>query len=127
MPTDHRSNISNFLVINTMNNHNQEAADNNMRIASLNASLVKNRDHIIVQQLHETDIAVITETWLKNTDIDEAWLNQSELRQSNYDILLQNRPGPKKGGGIALMYKFQYRNNTTLLEKATTLTVDYLI
>ena len=39
---------------------------------------------------------MITETWLKDMDIDEAWLNQLELRQSNYDILLQNRPGAKK-------------------------------
>ena len=100
-----------------------------MRIATLNAMSVKNKDHLIVQQLHETDvnIAVITETWLKDTDIDEAWLNQSELRQSNYNILMQNRPGQKKGGGIPLMYKHQYRNNITLLEKTTTSTMEYLM
>ena len=57
-----------------------------MRIATLNAQSVKNKDHLIVQQLLETDIdiAVITETWLKVTDIEKALLNQSELRQSNY-------------------------------------------
>ena len=69
-----------------------------MRTTTLNARSVKNKDHFIAQQLHETDvdIALITKTWLKDTDTDKAWLNQSELRQSNYDILLQNRPGPKK-------------------------------
>ena len=72
------------------NNHNQEAATNNMMIATLNAWSVKNKDHRIVQQLlkTDTDIAVITETWLKDTDTDDAWLNQSKLKQSNYDILL---------------------------------------
>ena len=79
-------------------NHNQEAASNNMMTATLNARSVKNKDHLIVQQLFETDadIAVLIDTWLKDIDVDEAWLNQLELRQSNYDILLQNRPGPKK-------------------------------
>ena len=44
-------------------NHNQEVASNNMRIATLNAWSVKNKDYPIVQQLLETDadIAVITE------------------------------------------------------------------
>ena len=100
-----------------------------MRIATLNVMSVKKKDHLIVQQLHETDVdlAVITETWLKDTDTDKAWLNQSELRHSNYNILLQNRPGPKKGGGIALMYKCQYRNDITLLENTTTFTMEYLV
>ena len=84
---------------------------------------------LIVQQLHETDVdlAVITETWLKDTYTDKARLNQSELRQSNYGILLQNRPGPKKGGGIALMYKHQYSNDIALLEKTTTSMMEYLV
>ena len=64
----------------------------------------------------DVDLPVLTETLLKDTDTDKAWLNQLELRQSNYDILLKNRPGPKKGGGIALMYKCQYSNDITLLE-----------
>ena len=129
IPINCRSSISsNLLFVNMTDIHNQEAA-NNMRIATLNTWSVKNRDHLIVQQLLETDadIAVITETCLKDTDIDKAWLNQSELRQSNYDILLQKRPGPKKGGGIALMCKHQYRNDITLLEKTTTSTMEYLI
>ena len=68
------------------------------------AGQLRTRTTLLYNKLHETDmdIAVITETWLKDTDIDEVWLNQLELRQSNYDILLQNRPGPKKGDSIAL-------------------------
>ena len=52
---------------------------------------------------------------------------QSDLKQSNYNILLQNRTGPKKGGSSAPMYKYQYRNNITLLEKTTTSTMEYLV
>ena len=74
IPINCESNISNLLFVNMTDNHNQEAASNNMRIATLNARSVKNKDHLIVQQLLETDadVAVITETWLKDTDIDEA-------------------------------------------------------
>ena len=45
-----------------------------MRIAKPNASSVKNKDHLIVKQLHETDVdlAEITETWLKDTDTEKA-------------------------------------------------------
>ena len=84
IPINHGPNISNLLFVNMTDNHNQAAASNNMRIATITARLVKNKDHLIVQQLLETDtdIAVITETWLKDTDVDEALLNQSECRKS---------------------------------------------
>ena len=128
MPTDSMSNMSNLQYGQTINNLTQEVGDN-MRIATLNTRSVKNKDHLIVHQLHGTDVhlAVIKETWLEDTDTDKAWLNQSELRQSNYDILLQNRPGQKKGGAIALMYKCQHSNDITLLEITRTSTIEYLV
>ena len=122
------SNMSNLQYVKTTDNHNK-GGGNNMRIETLNARSVKIKGHIIAQQLHETDVdlAVITDTWFKDTDTDRSWLNQSELRQLNYDILLQNRPGPMKGGGIVLMYKHQYSKDITLLEKTTTSTMEYLV
>ena len=67
MLTDCMSNVSNPQYVKTTDNHNQEVC-NNMRIITLNARSIKNKDHLIVQQLHETDVdlAVITETWLKD-------------------------------------------------------------
>ena len=71
---------------------------------------VKNKDLIISQELndHKIDIAVITETWLKATSEDEMWTNQMELIQGNYKVKVHNRLGPKKEGGIALIYKSHY-------------------
>ena len=71
------SNVSNPQYVKTTDNHNQEVC-NNMRIITLNVRSIKNKDHLIVQQLHETDVdlAVITETWLKDTDTDKSWLSQ---------------------------------------------------
>ena len=41
--------------------------------------------------------------------------------------MMQNRPGSKKGGGIALIYKHEYNNNIKLLEKNTTITMEYIV
>ena len=38
---------------------------------------------------------------------------------------MQNRPGPKKEGGIALIYKHKY-NNIKLLGKNKTMTMEYI-
>ena len=61
---------------------------NNIRLATLNARLVKNKDLIISQELndHKIDIAVITETWLKDTPEDKDCTSQSELIQGNYKV-----------------------------------------
>ena len=73
MTTDHISNVSNLQYVKTTDNHNEELG-NNMRIATFNVRSVKNKDHFIVQQLHETDVdlAVITETWVMDTNTDKA-------------------------------------------------------
>ena len=34
-------------------------------------------------------MAVLTETWLKDDTEDQAWLNQSDFKQGNYDKLTQ--------------------------------------
>ena len=50
----------------------------NIRIATLNARSVKNRDQIIFQEFNNNNIyvALITETWTKDMQEDLAWLNQ---------------------------------------------------
>ena len=56
------------------------------RIATQNVRSIKNKDHLIVNELNDNnvDIAVITETWPNNTKEDQAWLAQSEFKQGNY-------------------------------------------
>ena len=116
----------NNLVYARVTNHQAMEAEQNMRMVTLNARSLRNKDHIILQELHESnvDVAVITKTWLKDTDADDSWLNQSELKQSNYDILMHNRQDPKKGAGIALIHKLEYGNKIKLLEKNTTMTME---
>ena len=96
----------------------------NIRIATVNARSVKNKDQIIVQEHTNNDInaALITETWTKDTQEDLAWLSQSKLCWGPYDISIHNRPG-KKGSGMALI--FGRTNNIKLLENDNIPSIEY--
>ena len=60
----------------------------NIRIVTINATSVKNKDQIILQELVNNDInaVLIMETWTKDIQKDMAWLNQLELYQCPYEI-----------------------------------------
>ena len=119
-------NKSNLKYIRTVNFGDKDLKPN-IRIATANARSVKNKDQIIVQQLNNNDIdvALITETWTKDTQENLTWLNQSELCQGHYEISTHNRPGETWGGGIALI--FGKNDNMTFLEKGNTPTLEYAI
>ena len=50
--------------------------NNNIQLVLLNAQSVKNKDIDIKEYLSEKkiDIAVITETWIQETDADNIWV-----------------------------------------------------
>ena len=55
---------------------------------------------------------VITEMWLNDKENDKIWMDCSLFNSGNgYKISVVNRPGIKKGGGLALIY----RNSTEIL------------
>ena len=60
------------------------------RITTLNVRSIKIKDHFIVSELDDNnvDIAVIIETWLKDTEEHKAWLDQSEFKQGSYNTLV---------------------------------------
>ena len=92
--------------------------------ATINMHLVKNKD-LLLSEPHNLniDLAVLMETWLKDTPDDNAWLHQSELMENNYTVKTHNRPGQKKGGGIALVRKKSL--NTKQLEQGNKPTIKY--
>ena len=76
-------------------------------IATINMNSIKNKELLLIEQLNNLniDLVVLTETWLEDTPEDKAWLEQSKLMQNNFTVRTHNRPGQKKGGGIALIHK----------------------
>ena len=75
------------------------------KIAMVNAQSIRNKDILLTQEIatNNIDIMLITETWLKDTPQDTAWLHQPDLLQAGYAISTHNRP--TRGGGLALFYK----------------------
>ena len=73
---------------------------------------MKNKDQITVKEFIKTriDIGLCTETWLKDTPKDKAWINQLDLKQSNFEIQQHTLPGNKKGG-IALIHHKNIKAN----------------
>ena len=96
-----------------------------LKIATLNARSVKNKDQFLFQELTDNniDIGLITETWLKDTQEDEAWVNQSALQQNSYNTWLHNRPNDQHGGGLALIHKKHIPIKE--LRKGNTPTIEY--
>ena len=122
------SNVNNLQYVKTNDTYNEEAG-NNMRITTLNARSVKNKDHLIAQQLHETDvdIAVITKTWLKDTGMTRLGSISQNSNNQTMTYYCRTDQVQEKGSSIALMYKCQYSNNIALLKKTITSTVEYLV
>ena len=88
---------------------------------------IKNKDLVLSEQLDNLNInlAVLTETWIKDTPKDKAWLNQSELMQNNITVKTHNRPSQKKGGGIALIHKMSL--NIQQCKQGNTPTMKYAV
>ena len=123
---EHRSrgvNTKNLIAVRTID-FGGKVTTPYLTTATLNARSVKNKDQPLFQELTDNniDIGLITETWLKDTQEDEAWVNQSAQQQNSYKTWLHNRPGDHCGGGLALIHK----NHIPIeLRKGNTPTIEY--
>ena len=104
-------NTKNLIQINPTGKNDS----NNIRIVTINVGSVKNKKQQIVEttELENIDFIMLTETWLKNTDEEKAWINTSDLNNNNLRIDTVSIT-MRQGGGIALLHRKEY--NTTRLE-----------
>ena len=74
-----------------------------------NIQSVKNKQLILHQYLVENkiDLCVLTETWLRNTEADQAWLQCSLINNSGFKCFTSNRQY-RRGGGLALIFRDMY-------------------
>ena len=75
-------------------------------------------------EVESIDILAITETWLTDSQEDQAWVQTSGLQDEEHSFHMQNRQG-RKGGGLGLQHRREYQatridhdNNYTTLEQA---------
>ena len=85
-------------------------------LSVINARSITPKIHQSQQELleHHTDICGITETWIKQDDIEAT---TREIAPSGYKILSLPRSTGQQGGGIALVYRDHY--NVKQLGKPT--------
>ena len=85
-------------------------------LSVIHARSITPKIHQFQQELleHHTDICRITETWIKQDDIETA---TREIAPSGYKILSSPRSTGQQGGGIALVYHDHY--NVKQLGKPT--------
>ena len=85
-------------------------------LSVINARSITPKIHQFQQELleHHMDISGITETWLKQDDIEAT---TREIAPSGYKILSLPRTTGQQGGGIALVYHDHY--NVKQLGKLT--------
>ena len=117
--------MDNLVQVRITNKIRTETAST-IRLVTLNARPLKNKDQMLVNEFIKAkiDIGLLTKTWLKDTPEAQAWVNQSDPTQSNFKLQQHNWQGNKKGGGIALLY--QKNINATLVESGHTHTYTQL-
>ena len=96
------ANHGNLVRICSMVDISKYQPDNLLRIAQFNAQSIRNKDGIILEHLTagKIDIAVVTETWLK--DDDGIWLQGSDINKGWCRTYTSNR-SMKRGGGLAVI------------------------
>ena len=79
-------------------------------MSTVNARPLKHKENLISEEIlnNNTDIAVITKMWLKNSDDDDAWTLASELNNYAHQILTKNRVD-RREGEIALLTKRKHK------------------
>ena len=99
---------------------------NNLRIATINTRSIKNKVELVIEnsELESIDMLAITETWLTDSQEDQAWVQTSGLQDQEHAFHTHNRKG-RRGGGLGLWHRREYQatridhdNNYTTLEQA---------
>ena len=102
-------NYNNLIVIKTVDDKGT-FIDSNIKLSTLNVRSLKNKSAIVYQELMDNniDLAVITETWLKDTDSDIDWCKTCEFNNDTFCFKPLNRTS-SKGGGIALITRTAFK------------------
>ena len=103
-----KADIRNLRQVPTINISSHETVQT-IRVSTVNARSLKHKENLISEEIHNTNsnITIITETWLKDTKEDNTWTLSSEFNNDSYQISTKTRRD-KRGGGIALVTHRKY-------------------
>ena len=103
------SNKDNLISIN-IEQKDIIAKHQSLSISLANVQSVKNKQLILHHYMVESsiDLCVLTETWLRDTEADQAWLQCSSLNNNGFKCFTSNRQN-RRGGGLALICRDMYK------------------
>ena len=107
-----KADIHNLRQVPTVDINNHEAA-RTITASTINARSLKHKENLISEEIYNSnsDITIITKTWLRDTEEDNTWTLSSEFNNDSYQISKKNRRN-KRGGGIALVTHRKYAITT---------------
>ena len=108
------SGVHHDLLSSLPKSHYVQAKDTNLQLAMVNVASIRNKVDDFVHHVtsHGYDVCVITETWLRHEDPQDAHII-SQLKTSDFDFFHSPRQSHNRGGGIGVLY----RNKIKLLLK----------
>ena len=89
---------------------NNKIVSQHVRIATVNTRSIKNKVELVLEnsELQNLDFLAITETWLKDTNEDRAWIASSQLESDKLSFQIHNRQN-KRGSGLGLLHRKEYQ------------------
>ena len=106
VPPEERKVCKRNLIPVQLSDNNNNYVSVNFTFELINARSLRNKCEQIVYYLHEkrSDFAVITETWLDDSNLTMEWVKTCDLNMDPYRIKVQNQ-SRRKEGGITLVHK----------------------
>ena len=80
--------------------------DTQLRIGTINIRSIKRNDQLLLREIIHLnlDIIIATESWLKDTEADQIWVQGCDFNRSPFQCHHANRHG-RTGGGLMLICK----------------------
>ena len=89
-----------------LNKNNGIIHDTQLRIGTINIRSIKKNDQVLLREIIHSnlDIIIVTESWLKDTEVDWNWVQGCDFNRSPFQCHHADRRG-KTGGGLMLICK----------------------
>ena len=109
-PTIKQTRIQPSNLVNIEIKEDSKLVSQHIRIATVNTRSIKNKVELVLENSHlqNLDFLAVTETWLKDTNEDRAWIESSQLESEELSFQMHNRQN-KRGGGLGLLHRKEYQ------------------
>ena len=102
--------LRSLITININDDTTQVEMNNssNIKLTLANMQSIRNKDLLLYDYLqsNNSDICILTETWLHNCVNDDIWLEMTDLNKNGFKMGVSNRTNPL-GCGLAIITKSQ--------------------